>query len=247
METNAPEVTIELILSTFSRKTEEKKLKEIKSSIVNQLIPDSAELFDGRQEIIEREIDELIRADKKLGDASTLVYSKGKYKQRKNKTLPGGADALLQANDFTGRGGECAVMSELLFRGYNVNRMMVDGGIDLVAFKDASYYFYQVKTVGVKDGFIQASIPIESFEKNAAYASQMRYVIVGRYRGKDDNLFNHYFVFGQEDINKEMFDKVIKKGSTYISIKIKFHERTGEPILYDGDNERSASWYRNRF
>jgi len=78
METNAPEVTIELILSTFSRKTEEKKLKEIKSSIVNQLIPDSAELFDGRQETIEREIDELIRADKKTGRCFNSRIQQGK-------------------------------------------------------------------------------------------------------------------------------------------------------------------------
>mgnify|MGYP000848714007 CR=1 FL=1 len=249
MENNETEiiVTMDTILSIFSRKSEEKKLKEIKNAVVSQLLPDNNDLFDERRVQIEADVERLIKADKKLGDASLLTVNKGKYKQRKTKSLPGGADALLQSNDFTGRAGECAVMSELLFRGYNVNRMMVDGGIDLVAFKDSSYFFYQVKTVGVKDGCIQASIPIDNFEKNRGYAPQMRYAIVGRYFNKDGVQLNHYFVFGQDDIEKEMFDKTIKRGSTYISIKIRFHERTGDPILYDGENEHSASWYRNHF
>ena len=212
-----------------------------------KLIPDADGLFDVQQDVIEKRIEDLIKSDRRLGDASLLVYSNGKYKQRKNKSLPGGADAILQVNDFNGRAGECAVMSELLFRGYNVNRMMVDGGIDLVAFKDGVYYFYQVKTVGIKDGCIQASIPIDNFDKNKGYASQMRYVIVGRYIGKDGSMLNHYFIFSHDDVEKEMFDRNIKKGTTYISIKIKFHERTGDPILYDGDSERSASWYKNHF
>lgn len=240
-------VTMEAILSVFSKKSDEKRLKDIKAAVMAKIDLTSNSLFGMQQDVIEQKIENLIKSDRKLGDASLLVYTKGKYKQRKAKSLPGGADAMLQVNDFNGRGGECAVMSELLFRGYNVNRMMVDGGIDLVAFKDGIYYFYQVKTVGVKDGCIQASIPIESFDKNKGYSSQMRYVIVGRYTNREGSMFNHYFIFSQDDIEKEMFDRNIKKGSTYISIKIKFHERTGDPILYDGDSERSASWYKNHF
>lgn len=247
MEPDALYITMDMILSTFAKKSEEKRLKDIKAGVVASIIPDSDILFNDQQVEIERCVENLIKNDKKLGDASLLTYNKGKYKLRKNKNLPGGADANLQSNDFIGRAGECAVMSELLYRGYNVNSMMVDGGVDLVAFKDTFYFFYQVKTVGVKDGCIQASIPIESFDKNKIYASQMRYVVVGRYMDKDGFPANHFFVFGQEDIEKEMFDKTIKKGIANISIKIRFHERSGEPVLYDGDTTRSASWYRNRF
>ena len=247
MEESSVYITMDMILATFSRKTEEKKLKDIKAALIASLVPESESLFNDQSDVIEKSVEELIKADRKLGDKSLLTYSKGKYKQRKNKNLPGGADPNLQSNDFVGRAGECAVMSELLYRGYNVNSMMVDGGVDLVAFKDTFYYFYQVKTVGMKDGCIQASIPIESFEKNRIYASQMRYVIVGRYLDKEGNPANHFFVFSQEDIEKEMFDKTIKRGLANISIKIRFHERSGEPMLYDGDNERGASWYKNRF
>lgn len=240
-------VTMEQIVSTFSKKSEEKRIKDIKAGVLNQLYPQAMDLFDTSTSDVEQQVEALIKADKKLGDASVLTYSKGKYKQRKSKAQPGGADAILQANDFTGRAGECAVMSELLFRGYNVNRMMVDGGIDLVAFKDGFYYFYQVKTVGMKDGCLQASIPIDNYAKNKGYASQMRYVIVGRYNDKDGKMLNHFFVFSQDDIEKEIFDKCIKMGSAYISVKIRFHELTGDPMLYDGDKETSCKWYYNRF
>lgn len=241
-----PEVTIEHILSIFSKKSEQKRMKEIKAAVVSLLIGSQNGLFD-ESSTIEKQVEEIIRQDQRLKDNSLLTYSKGKYKQRPSKSLPGGADVELQSKDFTGRAGECAVMSELLFRGYNVNRMMVDGGIDLVAFKDGAYYFYQVKTVSVANGIIQAQISLDNYEKNKGYSSQMRYVIVARYRSKNGTELNHYFVFTQQDIDKEIFDKSIKRGEMYISIKIKFSELTGEPVLYDANTERRASWYYNHF
>ena len=245
-EAETPQVTMELFLSTFTNKTEEKRAKEIKAAILLQLIPDCNNLFDNGRETIERQVDDILKADKKEGDASVLTYSKGKYKQRRNKALPGGADVLLQSKDFTGKAGECAVMSELLFRGYNVNRMMVDGGIDLVAFNDGSYYFYQVKTVSLNNGTISASIPIENFDKNRGYSSQMRYVIVARYRDAGLQEKNHFFIFSQDDIDREMHNHCIKRGTQYISIKIRFHERTGKPVLYD-ERECDADWFYNKF
>lgn len=245
-ENNTPKVTMELILSTFSKKTEEKRAKEIKTAILLQLMPDPNDLFDNHREIIEQQVDEILKADKKEGDASVLTYSKGKYKQRRSKALPGGADALLQSKDFTGKAGECAVMSELLFRGYNVNRMMVDGGIDLVAFNDGNYYFYQVKTVGLNNGIVTAGIPIENFDKNRGYSSQMRYVIVARYKDVEHQEKNHFFIFSQDDIEREIHNRCIKRGVQYISIKIRFHERTGNPVLYD-ERECDADWFYNKF
>ena len=238
--------TIDHILNTFSKKSEEKRLKDIKIAVIQRVCPDVNSLFEYQREEIEGQIESVIRADKKLGDASLLVYSKGKYKQRRTKMLPGGADVVLQSNDFTGRAGECAVMSELLFRGYNVNRMMVDGGVDLVSFKDGAYFFYQVKTVSLKNGTIQASIPIDNYDKNRGYASQMRYVIVARYKGSNGSMMNHIFVFSQNDIDREMHDRCMKRGSERISIKIKFHELTGLPVLYD-EREHDADWYYYRF
>lgn len=240
------EVSMELILSTFSKKTEEKRAKDIKSAVLLKLIPNDEDLFNCRQEEIEKRVDELLKLDRKEGDASMLTYQKGKYKQRRNKALPGGADVILQSKDFTGKAGECAVMSELLFRGFNVNRMMVDGGIDLVAFHEGNYYFYQVKTVSLNNGIITASIPLDSYDKNRGYSSQMRYVIVARYKDTESQEKNHFFIFSQDDIDREIHDHCVKRGTQYISIKIRFHERTGKPILYD-EKECDADWFFNKF
>lgn len=245
-ENTIPEITMELILSTFSKKSEEKKAKDIKAAVIASIVDDSEILFNDKQQIIEKQVDELLKNDRKDGDASLLSYSKGKYKQRPNKVKPGGVDVPLQSKDFTGKAGECAVMSELLFRGYNVNRMMVDGGIDLVGFYDGMYYFYQVKTVGLNNGIVNASIPIENFDKNRGYSSQMRYVVVARYKNSEGMEKNHFFVFSQDDIDREMHNHCIKRGTQYISIKIRFHERTGKPVLYD-EKECDADWYFNKF
>ncbi|MBP3511133.1 MAG: hypothetical protein J6K19_03725 [Prevotella sp.] len=244
-ETNE-KISMDLILSTFSKKSEAKKAREIKDALLAELVKDSDSLFSCQREAIEKQIDDLLRSDRKEGEASRLIYSKGKYKQRPNKMKPGGADVILQSKDFTGKAGECAVMSELLFRGYNVNRMMVDGGIDLVGFNEGSYYFYQVKTVSLNNGIVNASIPIENFERNKGYSSQMRYVIVVRYKDSEGVEKNHFFVFTQDDIEREMHNHCIKRGTQYISIKIRFHERTAKPILYD-EKECDADWFHNNF
>ena len=48
--------------------------------------------------------------------------------------------------DFTGKGGEYLVCSELLFRGFNDSIMSVDVGMDIVAVKDRQLFGIQVKT-----------------------------------------------------------------------------------------------------
>lgn len=245
-ENSASVVTMDMIISTFSKKSEEKKAKDIKAAVLALMVDDSEILFSDKQQTIENQIEEILRQDRKEGDASRLLYYKGKYRQRPTKVKPGGVDVLLQSKDFTGKAGECAVMSELLFRGYNVNRMMVDGGIDLVGFYEGYYYFYQVKTVGLNTGVINASIPIDNFDKNRGYSSQMRYVVVARYKDLDGLEKNHFFVFSQDDIDREIHNHCIKRGTQYISIKIKFHERTGKPLLYD-EKESDADWYFNKF
>lgn len=240
----SPEVTMEMILSTFATKREEKKLKDLKNCVAALICTDTGDLFDTQREEVEKQVEDLVKADKKLGDESFLIFSKGKYKQRPGKKqIP---DVILLAKEFTGKAGECAVMSELLFRGFNVNQMMVDGGIDLVGFYEGSYYFYQVKTVGVKDGVINAGIPIDNYDKDRGYSSHMRYVIVARYKGSDNIEKNQFFVFSHEDLDRLMHSRCIKRGTQYISIKIRFHERSGKPVLYD-EKECDADWYCNKF
>ncbi|HEY1138300.1 MAG TPA: HTH domain-containing protein [Xanthomonadaceae bacterium] len=77
-------------------------------------------------------------------------FRKGMYKLRiGRKAIPKNFKVPEQpkvSSQFTGKAGEYAVMSELLFFGFNVSAMTVDDGIDIVASKNDSYFHIQVKT-----------------------------------------------------------------------------------------------------
>lgn len=80
---------------------------------------------------------------------------------------------------FVGRGGEYAVMSELLFRDFNVSLMSVDKGVDVVAANAHGKYFHiQVKTSNNKDGVFSFGIRRKSFEAN--HSGQTFYIFVMR-------------------------------------------------------------------
>lgn len=234
---------MELILSVFKSYSDGKRMKDIKSSVVALMTPPD-QLICENQAQIEEDVEFLIKEDKKLENESYLSYSNGIYKKRKNKRVPGTTSAIPPINsDYIGRAGECAVMSELMFRGYNANRMMIDEGVDIVAVKDNLYYYVQVKTSFIKNGRIYCQIGVDRFDQYIS--AQIRYVIVARYREKDSDK-NMFFVFTPREIDKYVHDRCIKRGDNSVSIKIAFHEKTGEPYLYD-EKTADVSWNMNRF
>ena len=79
---------------------------------------------------------------------------------------------------YLGKAGELAVMSELLFWGYNASAMLVDSGIDLVASKGGKYFHLQVKTSTENDGKYYFTIKNSSFQNN--HNSSTFYVFVLR-------------------------------------------------------------------
>lgn len=89
------------------------------------------------------------------------------------------------AKGFTGRGGEYAVMSELLFWGYNASIMSVDDGIDIVASKGNKFFHIQVKTCTVQtNGKFTFSISRNPFKRyNAA---NVFYVLVLRHATRNE-------------------------------------------------------------
>lgn len=146
-------------------------------------------------------------------------------------------------NLFLGKAGECAVMSELLFRGYNVNTMMVDDGVDIVASRSNLFYFIQVKTTVLKDNTIRTAIKQSTFD--SFIGSQIRYIVVARccISGIDTNMF---FVFNNSDILRLISKGCLLNGETGISIKIKIDENRN-PVLYHDKYEEDISFYMNRF
>lgn len=233
-------VTISDILKVFKTTKECKRMKEIKEAVVSLFTP-NGEIFNEHQAEIEADIIKLINDDRKLGKDSELEYRNGKYSKRKRVLPPPPGSAN---SNYIGAAGECAVMSELLFAGYNVNRMMVDEGVDIVAVKDNIYYYVQVKTTIVKEnGNITCSI---DKERQAQYiGNQMRYIIVARTKDHSGAPKNIFFKFSPNDIQQAIFNQCISVG-TRINIKIKFNTKTGEPILYD-NKEMPIGYFMNNF
>lgn len=233
-------ITIQDILSVFRNTNERLRLKDIKTAVVKRLTPEGS-LLNPAEEEIERQVEALVKQDKKLNDESELVYNTGYYKKRKKRPAPSDGDTLPSA--YVGRAGECAVISELLFHGYNANHMMVDNGVDIVAVKDNIYYYVQVKTVNVKDGRIRVQIGKEKFDQYIN--NQMRYFIVARYKD-GGTIKNMYFQFTPNFIDQAIYNQAIKRGDNNLSIKIRFNDKTGEPILYD-TKEMPVGFYKDNF
>lgn len=82
------------------------------------------------------------------------VFKKGWYRVKVERTPTAAAQIEPPQTDkaFTGKAGEYAVMSELLFWEFNASVMAVDDGIDVVASKDNKYFHVQVKTAAEQDG-----------------------------------------------------------------------------------------------
>lgn len=105
----------------------------------------------------------------------------GWYRVKIEKTTPVGETVLAPqaGKDFLGKAGEYAVMSELLFWGYNASIMAVDDGVDIVASKHNSFFHIQVKTASKQDsGKYYFSIRGSSFKRYSG--SNVFYVFVMR-------------------------------------------------------------------
>lgn len=139
-------------------------------------------------------------------------------------------------------------MGELLFRGYNVNNMMVDEGIDLVASKNNVFFYIQVKTKNVEEKN-RFYFQIKQDRFDSFVGTQIRYILVARcfFKGEERNLF---FTFTNNDIQRFMFHGFIPQpaeGSNNLSIKIEFDQRTGKAYIYDGKGRQDVSFNMNNF
>ena len=89
------------------------------------------------------------------------------------------------STNFLGKAGEHAVMSELLFWGYNASLMSVDEGIDVVASKSNHFFHIQVKSAAEgENGRFGFKIKASSFA--ASEAANTFYIFVMRRKGGSD-------------------------------------------------------------
>ncbi|MDL2315719.1 hypothetical protein LJC59_01360 [Desulfovibrio sp. OttesenSCG-928-A18] len=128
---------------------------------------------------------------------------------------------------FFGRAGEYAVMSELLFWGFNASIMSVDDGIDIVASKYSKFFHIQVKTAACQEnGKFQFTIKQEAFKRyNSA---DMFYVFVMRQGTRNEFIiipsFNISFFIGAGIIS----------GSTAYTLVISQNEKKTQFFLNGG-------------
>jgi hypothetical protein len=157
----------------------------------------------------------------KTPDYSKVKNSKGGYTRGVYRIRPQKAFDLTPkempkvSTSFTGSAGEFAVLSELLFRGYNASKMTVDDGIDVVASREEKYFHIQVKTANSTDGKpFQAAIREKAFR----HSTSVFYIIVLR-TPTALGFLNKYAIFPSSDIRRLITQGVLKDGSS-ISLRI---------------------------
>lgn len=108
-------------------------------------------------------------------------FKRGWYRVKLERTQPVVAQIVAPETDkaFTGKAGEFAVMSGLLFWGYNASVMTVDNGIDVIASKGGKYFHIQVKTAAEQEGG-RFSFAIKNSSFLQYHSSSMFYVFVLR-------------------------------------------------------------------
>lgn len=116
----------------------------------------------------------------KVKNPKTGVFRKGVYKLRPSRSsVPPPPPPPPVDPAYLGKGGEHAVMAELLFHGFNASLMAVDQGVDIVASKNNEYFHIQVKTssLGANNKYV-FSIKRNAFDAN--HGAKTFYVFVMR-------------------------------------------------------------------
>jgi uncharacterized protein with HEPN domain len=143
-------------------------------------------------------------------------YSRGVYRIRPQKAFDLTPKEIPKVStQFTGSAGEYAVLSELLFRGYNASKMIVDDGIDVVASRDEKYFHIQVKTANYfADKPFQATISEKAFR----HSTNVFYIIVLR-APMPVGFVNRYAIIPSSDIRRLITQGILKDAVT-ISLRI---------------------------
>ena len=143
-------------------------------------------------------------------------FRKGVYRIKTQKSLPLTPVVKQEiSTSYTGKAGEFAVLSELLFRGFNASIMTVDEGIDIVASKNGRYFHIQVKTSNYNDGKPYST----SFKsKTLQSGADVFYIVVLR-QPTQFRFLNDYMIFPSSDLRRWRHEGIIKEGHN-ISLRI---------------------------
>ena len=141
-------------------------------------------------------------------------FKRGIYRLKNRPIItPKPTEAPNVSSQYTGKAGENAVLSELLFYGFNASAMAVDDGIDIVASKNNHYFHIQVKTANNSgQGAFAFSIKKSSFTAKDSFQTFYIFVI----REKDQHrYFNDYLILPSHQIRQLVEVEIIKDGSQF--------------------------------
>lgn len=150
--------------------------------------------------------------------AGKTVGKKGWYKIKAVSSMRLGAALAppVQADSiYFGKFGEYAVISELLYWGFNASPMTVDRGVDVVAEKNNKYFYIQVKAGYESDYSWKFTIKRSSYDAN--HSSMMNYIFVLRSSAEAKNTF---IVIPSTHIDTLIKSKSIKSESSALSLRI---------------------------
>ncbi len=169
-------------------------------------------------------------------------FKKGIYRLKRRSTkkkLPTLKVQPKVTTQFTGCAGEHAVLSELLFWGFNSSIMAVDDGIDVVASKDNQYFHIQVKTSNCSNGSYAYKISKDRF--SVKHSTKTLYICVLR-RLDNNRYVNDFAIFTSSEL-KRLIDSGFLNQKNDLSLQIKLSDK-GEYLL---NNKEEITWCINNW
>jgi hypothetical protein len=156
------------------------------------------------------------------------AYKRGYYRMKaKQVVTPHVTPAPQVSSQYTGTAGENAVISELLFYGYNASAMAVDDGIDVIASKRNQYFHIQVKTANPSGaGGFRYTIKKSSYD--AKHSGQTFYIFVLR-EYDTARYYNDYLILPSSQVRQLVQAGVITDSQT-LSLNVQKDKR-GKYIL----------------
>lgn len=155
-------------------------------------------------------------------------FKRGVYRLKKRPVVtPAPTEAPAVSSQFTGKAGESAVISELLFYGFNASAMAVDDGIDVIANKNNDYFHIQVKTANATENAgYQYSIKRSRFQAKDSFHTFYIFVI----REKDQyRYFNDYLILPSSQV-RQLVEVGVIKDAPNLSLRVQKDSR-GRYIL----------------
>lgn len=138
-----------------------------------------------------------------------------------------------------GTAGEYAVVSEMLFRGFNASIMSVDTGIDVVAIKDNKTYLVQVKTSKRYDrDYYHYDVTMKTIERFSS--GNIFYIFVLR-----NDTQNDFVILPSTEVEKQIREEGIKAIQAHKKYRVSL--RDYEDKIYVGNKQHDLTYYLNNW